>query len=334
MVLLALDMSEIEISGPMEVARERLGYEPPYVIGSMSDGHKLGVAVGSGGAAGPVSLGKLQALQEAGVLGVVDEIHAISVGAINASAQMAGQTELALEGYDVMTKHGFIRRSRVNRMLDMRILDGVLRGENGLNPEKITKSPVPVHVGVSRVNGGLRPISINLSEQDPEHVIDWIMRGAHLGIAAGPAPKDKLGNVYADGGFSHLSAVHMAVSNGCTDVIYLSNQPYEEDAYSVRNVLIFGGGFSLYDPLAILHLSRIVRAQIASRKDFKDGAFKYRHANVEAFFPPEPDCPENTLPTLFNTDPRKIKIGFDIGKLSVLQRLSGLLPIMPNTTAS
>lgn len=328
-------MQTIELSGPMEVARERLSYVEPYIVGSLSDGHKIGLAIGSGGGAGPVTLGKLQALQDMGVLGVIDEIHAISVGAINASAQVAGQTAVALEGYGVMTEEGFIRKSRLNRVVDMRILERVLRSDKGLDVEKITQSPAPIHVGVSQLNGGLRPISVNLSEQDPEHVIDWLMRGAHLGIAAGPAPKDKSGNVYADGGFSHLSAIHMAVSNGCTDVIYLSNQPYAPDAYKAWQVALMGAGLSPYDPNAILNFSRIVRQQIASRRVFKEGAFKYQNANVEAFFPPRPDCPENTLPTLFNTDRRRIQVGFDIGRMHVLRHLASLFPaVSPPQTQS
>jgi len=316
-------MSVMELSGPIEVAYARKNGAEPYVVGSFSDGHRLGVAGGSGGGAGPVTLGKLLGLHEAGLLDVVDEFHVISVSAINVGAQVAGQTDLALEGYGVMTEEGFIKKSRFNRVVDMRILERVLRSAKGLDVEKITQSPAPIHVGVSQLNGGLRPISVNLSEQDPEHVIDWIMRGAHLGIAAGPAPKDAKGNVYADGGFSHLSAVDMAVSNGCTDVIYLSNQPYAPDAYKAWQVALMGAGLSLYDPRAIPTFSRIVRAQIASRQVFKEGAFKYNGANVEAFFPPHPDCPENTLPTLFNTDPRRIQIGFDIGRMHVLQSLNG-----------
>ena len=327
-------MNATSLSGPMQVAHERLNGVEPYEVGSLSDGHKLGLAIGSGGGAGPVTLGKLLALQETGVLGVVDEIHALSIGAINAGAQMAGQTDLALEGYEIMTRSGFIDARRFWSVVNMGVLSRALRGSRGLDVEKIVNSPTPIHVGVSQLNGGLRPISVNLSEQDPEHVIDWLMRGAHLGIAAGPAPKDVKGNVYADGGFSHLSAVDMAVTNGCTVVILLSNQPYAPDVYKPWQVMLMGAGLSLYDLMAIPTFSRIVRAQIASRRDFKDGAFKYGDASIEGFFPPRPDCPENSLPTLFNTDPRRIKIGFDVGKLSVLQRLSGLLPIPTNLQTS
>ena len=187
-------MTATSISGPVQVAYERLNGAEPYVIGSLSDGHKLGLAVESGGGSGPVTLGNLQALEEAGIFGVIDEVHSISIGGINACAQMAGQTELALEGYGVMTRDGFIRKWRVKRVMDMRMLDIFLRGPKGLDVEKITKSPTPIHVGVSLLTGGLRPVSVDLSKQDPENVIDWLMRGAHLGLAAGPAPKDSKGN--------------------------------------------------------------------------------------------------------------------------------------------
>ena len=315
-----------ELIGPSQLAFERLNYAEPYVPGSLSDGRKLGLAIGSGGGAGPVTLGKLQALQHLGLLEMVDEIHTISVGAINASAVMANQIELALEGYDMMTKEGFIKKSRVHRIVDMRILERVLRSSRGLDIERITKSSAPIHVGVTQVSGGLRPISIDLSKQDPESVIDWLMRGAHLGIAAGPAPKDSSGVVYADGGFSHLSAVDMAFRNGCTDIIYLSNQPYNPDKYKRHQIMLLGAGLSLYDKFAIPTLSGVVRRQIASRKPFQDGLFTYEGTRVEAFFPPTPDCPDNALPTLFNNDPRRIEIGFRIGSLRVLERLASFLP--------
>ena len=118
----------------------------------------------------------------------------------------------------------------------------------------------------------------------------------------------------------------MAVNNGCTRVLKFSNQPYARDVYKTWQVALMGLGLSPYDPMAIPAFGRIVRAQIASRRGFKDGTFKYGDALVEGFYPPKSDSPENALPTLFNTDPKRIMVGFNIGKLSVLQRLAVLFP--------
>jgi len=319
-------MNSPEISAPMALALSRK--TGGYVRGSHSDGRRLGVAIGSGGGAGPVTLGKLVALQRTGVLDYVDAIHAISVGAINAAALLAGQTELAIAGYGEVTKGGFIKKIRVHRIVDMGILERVLRRSDGLDEEKVAKSSIPLHVGVTQLTGGLRPISIDLSQEEPDNVIDWLMRGAHLGIAAGPAPKDRRGIVYADGGFSHLSAIDMAYKGGCTDIIYLSNQPYEPDKYNAFNVAFFGAGLSLYDRHAIPALNRVVRNQIASRRPICDGEFRYNDANVVGFFPPRPTEPEDALPTLFNTDPRRIETGFRIGSMHVLERTASYFPVL------
>ena len=318
------DMTNHEISAPMalSVSRRTNG----YVRGSFSDGRRLGVAIGSGGGAGPVTLGKLTALQKTGVLDQVDEIHAISVGAINAAALLAGQGELALSGYMEMTDKGFIKKWRLLRVVDMRILERVLRRSDGLDQQKVAESEIPLHVGVTRLTGGLKPVSINLTEQDPEDVIGWLMSGAHLGIAAGPAPKDRHGDVYADGGFSHLSAIDMA-AKVCTDIIYLSNQPYEPDVYKGWQVALMGAGLSLYDRHAIPAFRRVVRSQIESRRPICDGDFSYNGANVTAFFPPRPTTPEDALPTLFNTDPRRIDAGFRIGSMHALNKIASYFPV-------
>lgn len=319
-------MNSLEIHIPLQVALDRKTSN--YVAGSFSDGRKLGLAIGGGGGSGSVTLGYLEELRNAGVLQVIDVVTALSVGAINISAVVAGQTELALKGYDTMTEKGFIQKRRIHRIFDMKILERLLRGSDGLDTNKINDCTIPLLLGVTQLTGGIKPITIDLAEQDPENIVDWLMRGAHQGIAAGPAPKDKKGIVYVDGGYSHLSAVDMAVQSGCTDVIYLSNHPYKQGEYKGWQVALFGAGFSPYDIKAIPNYNSIFRRQIASLATFKEGSFNYMGAEVAGFFPADSE----SLPKLINTDPRKVKAGFDIGKLHILEHLAPFLTTKPIPT--
>lgn len=325
------------INTPMQLAFERGSQK--YEAGSMTDGRKLGLAIGSGGGAGPVSLGGLSSLQELDVLGSVDSMYGVSVGAINLAAFAAGQTEVAIGGYERMTEADFVKFGRVLRIMDMGVLKTLLNGKNGLDTEAVVESKVPINVGVTRLSGGLKPQVFDLSALEPEDVVDVLVWGASIPGVSGLAPRDKKGigggsnTAFADGGFSHLSAVDMAAQDGCTDVIYLSNQPFSADKYRAWQVGLFGTLMTPYDTKAISNLRQIVKNQISSRRPFADGTFQYGDVSVDGLFPPGQKPFADLLPSLFNKDPRKIMTGFDISKLHILDKLSALMPdLLPNAT--
>lgn len=217
--------------------------------------------------------------------------------------------------------------------MDMGILERLLKSDaNGLDTEAVVNHPVPINVGVSRLSGELAPYSFDLTKQHPDDVVEILLWSAGIIGLSGLARRDKKGigpgknTAYADGGFSQLSAVDMAYRDGCTDIIYLSNQPYDEDKYKLAQVLIFGAMMTPYDRRAISHFDAVTKEQIRSRRVFRDGAFDYNGVNVAGLYPPQPQETESELPGLLNMDPRKIAAGFEIAKSHILNRISGLIP--------
>ena len=72
------------------------------------------------------------------------------------------------------------------RAIDMSVLEAAM--EPVLDTKKIVNSPVPVNVGVT-VLSPLSRMSVDLSKVEPEEVIPWMMRGGHLPIVGGAAPR-------------------------------------------------------------------------------------------------------------------------------------------------
>lgn len=312
----------------LSIHRQNTHYEP----GSFTDGRKLGLAIGSGGGAGPVSLGSLASLQELEFLNGIDSMYGVSVGAINLAAFASRQIDLAMDGYDRMTRSDFIKLKRVARIMDMGILGKLLKSDAGLNTKAVVSSPIPINIGVTRLSGGISAVMVDLTTLDEDNICDVLLWGASIPGISGLSPRDKkstIGNIdsaYADGGFSHLSAVDMAIQDGCSDVIYLSNQPYSTEQYKAWQVGFFGSLMTPYDSKAIPSLRRIVKSQISSRRPFVDGSFQYSGANITAVYPPGHKQFSDLLPTLLNRDPRKIISGFNIAKLHIMERLTDLKP--------
>lgn len=322
-------MQTVESIGPTQLSFERLNYAEPYVPGSMSDGRKLGLAVGSGGAAGPISLGALVTLLDLGVFESLDAVYGVSVGGFNVAAAVARQIETALKGYNTMTESDFIKWLRVYKIMDLGILKRVIMHDaHGLDIDAIADSPIPINIGVTRLSGGIQPVSFDLTKIGKDSIVDVLLWGASVPGATGLSPRDRKNigegrnTAYADGGFSILSAVDMAKSDDCTDIIYLPNQKYEADERQNWQVALFGSLMSPYDKRALFKFSNIVDAQIKSREVFLDGEFNYQGAMVEAFYPP----PAPKLPTFWNKDKEKIVFGFEWTKTHVLNRLTGLYP--------
>jgi hypothetical protein len=304
-------MSDTLIDPTFELVQSRLS-SGEYVPGSCSDGRKLGIALGSGGLAGINALGKLSVMEESGIFDVVDLWEGDSIGGINAGICVAGQIEEARDTYYTLRRRGLIdvwRAIRIGgRAIDMSILRDAM--EPILDTEKIAESPVPVNVGITKLKPFSR-LSVDLSKEAPEHILPWMMRGGHLPIVGGSAPRDAYGMPYADPGLSSLGPVHRAVQNGCTDVIYISCQPYAPDKKHPWQVGLVGAWGMRHDPLAILKYNKVVNDQISGRRVFRQGSFMYNGAHVYGFYPPMPQNKSEAWPTLYTTDPGLLKSGFE-----------------------
>lgn len=320
-------MVTLEPAAPVELAHQRM--RDAYLPGSLTDGRKLGLAIGSGGMAGIVTLGKLQSIRQSGIRAVVDGVYGDSIGGINAAIDAAEQIDEAREAYYALAKRRFIdgwRALRIGgRAVDMGILEHEMRYTTILDTEKVTNSPIPISIGVTRLRN-YAAMSVDLTHIEPEEVIPWLLRGAHLPIAGGAAPRDKFGTPYADAGLSSMSPVHRAVKDGCTDVIFLSNQPYARDEKRNWQVGVVGMWAMRHDLQAIFKFNNVVNHQIESRKPFCEGAFRYGAANVMGYYP-QAISGTDALPTLYTMDPGRLKAGFEVAALMMMSRLSPVLAV-------
>lgn len=304
-------MSTTVTAPPFELGHSRL-QAGNYVAGSCSDGRMLGIANGSGGLAGINALGILSALKESGIFSVVDWWEGDSIGGINAGICVADQIEEASETFYTLKKRGLVdawRAMRIGgRAIDMSILQDAMGPI--LDTEKIANSPVPVNVGITKLRPFSR-LSVDLTKVEPEEVIPWMMRGGHLPIVGGSAPRDANGVPYADPGLSSLGPVHRAVQNGCTDVIYISCQPYAPEKKHAWQVGVVGAWGMRHDLLSILKYNQVVDDQIEGRQPFRERSFSYGEANVYGLYPPMPTSKAEAWPTLYTTDPGKLRSGFE-----------------------
>ena len=315
-----------ETAPPIELTCSRLR-NGNYIPGSCSDGRKLAIALGSGGMAGITPLGELLSLKEFGTFKVVDCWLGDSIGGINAGICVADQIEDASETFYQMKKQRFIdplRALRIGgRAIDMKILQESI--EPILNTKKIANSPVPVNIGITKLKPYSR-MSVDLSAVEPEEVIPWMMRGAHLPIAGGAAPRDSAGIPYADPGLSSLGPIHRAVQDGCTDIIYLSCQPYAADRKQAWQVGLVGAWGLRHDIGAVFKYNRVVDDQIKLREAYREGPFNYQGANVVGFYPPMPKDTNETWPTLYTTDPGRLRSGFERAAEYMKNCLHTLMP--------
>ncbi len=329
-----------EMSAPLALAHDRTvsGYEQ----GSLSDGRMLGVALHSGGAAGINALGISKELKQRGVFNVADILAGDSIGGVNAGIIAADQIEDACEAFYSLKKQRFVnpwRAARIGgRVMDMDILAGMI-GEV-LDTGKITDSPIPIDIGVTR----LRPfmgMSVDISKVEPEEVIPWMMRGAHVPVAGGAAPRDKYGTPYADAGVAGKGPIMRLLEAGCTDIISVACNPNGIDIKRRWQIGVVGVWSMRHDPAAIFKLNKAVDDQLANRRPFQpsqDGAIENHtvqigNVNVVSLYPPTLPKDEKKLPKLYTTDPGRLRHGFEKTAEYMRTHLAALMPELRPATA-
>lgn len=321
-------MITAEASPTFDVVNSRLASED-YVQGSNSDGHSVWLSLPSGGCAGVHQAAKLSELEKRGVLSVIDGMEGDSYGGIDAGIVAGKHIQEVLENMLKLGPEWFINPWRFlcigKQVVSSAVLTRIL--EPVLDTEKISRSPIPVNIGISKLRP-LTAMSVDLSKVEPDQVIPWIRRGALLPIVGGAAERDENGIPYADPGLTSLGPIHRAVQNGATDIIHLSCNPLGRERKKLHEVVLMGGWALRHDPDAIAKVNRNVDEQVESRKDHREGHFKYLGANVHGFYLPRPDKNklEESLPILWTTDPGKLRYGYDRATEYIKNRLDLLMP--------
>ncbi len=306
-------MITAETSPTFDVACSRLE-SGNYVQGSGSDDHFIWLSLTSGGCAGIHQIAKLAELKRRGLLSVIDGIEGDSFGGIGAAIVAGDHIEEASEYIFKLGEKWFINPWRALLIGKQAVSSDVLRRtlEPVLDTERITTSPIPVNIGVSCLKP-LKAMSVDLSKVEPDQVIPWVMRGAHLPIASGAANRDENGIPYADPGLTSHGPMRRARLNGATDIIHISCNPLGIEKKKLREVALAGIWALRHDPRAIAKINATMDEQVELRQPHREGHFVCEGANVVGFYLPNPDKEkdEKPLAKLWTTDPGRLKYSFE-----------------------
>ena len=220
-----------ELHPVLDLIRER------HNRGRKDDGFKLGLVVEGGGMRGITSAGMLVELEKKGLQGVFDAVYGSSAGAINLTFFLSRDKT----GADIYTNHiankDFISLSRLIRrktskrkpVLDISfLLDHVMETVLPLDWDKVVKSPTPLKVVASHLDGegGSRPVLLE-NFRDKHDLKECLRASACVpGIAGGPIKHRGLNLV--DAMVHEPIPIWSAVDDGCTHVLTLSTKPRHE----------------------------------------------------------------------------------------------------------
>jgi len=236
---------------PSELVQERAEFErqPESVIkllldrvqrgyrrGIDDDGHKVGLAFDAGGMAGVVSGAMAQELEPTGILNVVDGFYGLSAGGFNALYIAAGQIQEGIGIYtDVFPDNGFIDMPKVvppqKPTMSLDVLRDTVYKTRKLNVKKIVEEKIPVILGATDLSDPLkRPVifrSTDLRPEEADKLIEQAIAGSHIPVVAGEPVALENGKRYTDATMSWSSTVELARTDGCTDVLSLSNSAFD-----------------------------------------------------------------------------------------------------------
>lgn len=315
-----------------------------YQVGRDDDGHEIGIAVDGGGMAGVTNGGMVAELAERGLLQRADRLIGISAGAIDAAAALAGQAALIRSVYvDRLAGNDFIRLRRLFRrgetIVRPDVLGDILATE--LDTQAIFDNPTKLSFGVTNLSE-CRPYTVRTDDpaSTPQDLPAWLMIGAHLPLAAGPAvrhPNTLNGDdnpstdLWCDGGLSHPSTEMLAMHEGCTDILTLANRPLQPWSINRRNVLLVahwmrqqyraeygndrdpGSSFVSFSILQKKHIDALRNGEYAPR------------VSILVIAPPG----HPNLPEAFTMNPEKLKQGYDLGRHAVSEAVAPRVSSLP-----
>lgn len=206
-----------------------------YRRGIDDDGHKIGLAFDPGGLAAIVSVAMARKLEIEGLLECVDAFYGLSAGGLNAAYAAAGQIKDGVDLYgNVAPDNRLVEFKRLmpggRPLMDLDVLRAAITKAHPLDLSKITgHDGVPVVIGLTDMdNPALRGVVVKSTDFDREHqteFLDRLITGCNYPIAAGGPMKGEDGSKYTDGGMGFVSALDLAVQDGCTHILSLANSP-------------------------------------------------------------------------------------------------------------
>ncbi len=152
--------------------------------------HKIGIALGGGGARGFAHLGVLKALAERGIK--PDIISGVSAGAIAGAFIASGKTPE--EAFDIIKKYKFTDLSKFNipknGLLSLEKLRSIIK--SNISTDNIEDLEIPLIIGASNMLAG------KIEFFSKGNLADRVEASAAIPVLFSPVKID--GNLYSDGG--------------------------------------------------------------------------------------------------------------------------------------
>lgn len=302
-------------SNPIEVLSRRAGsgYQP----GIDNDGHKIGITFEAGGYSSVISLAMASELDQAGLLSRADALYGLSSGAVNAAYAAADQITEGLDTYvRIMPDEKFasFRRGIKKPVVDISLLEKVLRAYHPLNTEKLHDENEVVF-GLTRLEDR-RALTTKTSRLDPDETVDWLLRGCHLPIVAGPAPTDGIYH-YADAALSHYSSIHLAINDGCTEIVSLANQTARRHKVARPVGSLVGRWMNGYSIVPVPDFNSFCRKKTEALDEVSKERFVKAGVMVLRCYPED----TGNLPGLLTGDKERLRQAVAAGQSSVEEML-------------
>lgn len=268
-------------------ARSRHGIEGE----KMQDGYKLALVLEGGGMRGAYLAGLLQGLENAGLRGVFDSVHASSVGSHLGAYFLAGQARLAAGIFiDDALRSEFIDFTRIFRGGPIMSIDWMVR-EIYLKRKKIDVA------AIEKANIYFDVIATNAKTGQAYHFVgnelfeqpETALRAtAKIPFVAGEAVEYG-GNALVDGGIAQQIPVQAAIEVGATHILVLTNRKKTSNRMSTWRLshLIEWIGIRIIYGKELARQYHRRRASINQVLDNLDGKQKTWNVQIDTVFAPE-----------------------------------------------
>src|SRR5487761_935721 len=192
-----------------------------------ADGRKIGILFNGGGQRGVLMGGIALALEEAGLTNVFDHAVGCSTGALCVWYFCAGDAKKGSPVYYTEgVKDNYIRQLRPWRMLDLKIVDRIIRKEEPINMDRFKAFPGEIHIGLTDYKTGK---GIFVDPRNFKDSLAPVVTSCAIPLLDGRRFVELEGGEYVDGGIAWPMPIDYCVESlHCTDLLVLMTHPFQE----------------------------------------------------------------------------------------------------------
>jgi len=168
------------------------------------------------------------ALTELGMEEVFDTVVGISSGATTGAYFLSGQHEQCIPILELLATSEFINPLnpvRGKKILNMEYMDKVFRAGKPLNQDAVRRSRSQFFIGMTEARTG-KGVYFDMKDPSTDIVTAICASSSVPGLTK---PLTINGVEYSDAMTGCVNPVDFALEQGCTDILVVSNKPYEEN---------------------------------------------------------------------------------------------------------